>query len=60
MYTLVNGEKVENLSFIPTGFESWEQSQYYWNNGNLVCEMFNSETGEIELFDNYGNKILDF
>lgn len=29
MYTLMNGEKVENLRFASTGIEAWEQSQYY-------------------------------
>lgn len=59
-YTLMNGEKVENLTFHATGVEAWEQSQYYWWNGQKVCDMFNSETGEIKTVDARGNDIVYF
>ena len=43
-----------------TGCEAWEQSQYYWCNGQKVCDMFNSETGEIKTVDARGNDIVYF
>lgn len=60
MYTLINGTKVENLAFHSTGVESWEQSQYFWNYGRKVCEMYNSETGEIKWYDANGDEVMIF
>lgn len=57
MYTLMNGEKVENLRFASTGVGAWEQSQYYWYYGKKVCQMYNGETGEIRLVDAAGKDV---
>jgi len=57
MYTLMNGEKVENLRFASTGVEAWEQSQYYWYYGKKVCQMLNGETSEVRVIDVYGNDV---
>lgn len=59
-YTLMTGEKVENLCYRATGVGAWEQSQYFWYNGKKVCEMYNSETGEVKWLDANGDKILMF
>ena len=45
MYTLMNGAKVNELSYVSTGIEAWEQSQYFWYYGKKVCQMYNTETG---------------
>ena len=58
MYTLITGEKVENLIYRATGVEAWEQSQYFWYDGKKCCEMYNAETGEVKLVDAMGNDIL--
>ncbi len=47
-YTLMNGEKVENLRYCTIDVGAWEQSQYFWYNGEKVCELYNGETGEIK------------
>lgn len=56
MYRLVNGERVENLSFHHEPGSPWEQSQFYHDEktGKLVAQQFNSETGEIRLVDAMG------
>lgn len=59
-YTLMTGEKVENLRYCATGVGVWEQSQYFWYNGKKVCEMYNSETGEVKLLDANGDEVLIF
>ena len=56
MYTLLNGEKVENLRF-SAGTGSWEISQYFWSDGKKAQMAYNTETGEIKLYDAYGNEI---
>lgn len=60
MYTLMNGSKVENLTFTQTGFDGWEQSQFFWRDGKKVCEMYNGETGEIKWVDANGKEIVNF
>ena len=60
MYTLMNGAKVNELSYVSTGVEAWEQSQYFWYNGEKVCQMYNTETGEVRLIDANGNDVLMF
>ena len=56
----MNGKKVADLMYVLTGCESWEQSQYFWYDGKKVCQMYNTETGEIKLIDANGNNVLDF
>lgn len=60
MYTLLNGTKVQNLNFRSTGKESWEQSQYFWQNGVKTCLLYNTETGEVRCFDAMGREIINF
>ena len=60
MYTLLNGTKVQNLSFRSTGKESWEQSQYFWQNGVKLCLLYNTETGEVRCFDAMGEETIKF
>ena len=59
-YTLINGTQVDNLQYRATGKESWEQSQYFWYNGKKTCELYNTETGEINWFDASGKEVLLF
>lgn len=58
MYTLLNGCKVENLSFAH-GIGPWEVSQWYWLDGKKVQQAYNTETGEIKIFDVYGNELYN-
>lgn len=60
MYRLVNGEKVENLSFHHEPGTPWEQSQFYRDEqtGKLLAQLYNTETGEIKIIDAMG-KIQD-
>lgn len=60
MYTLMNGERVENLRHVSTGVEDWTQSQYFWYDGKKTCEMYNAETGEIKWVDASGKEVLIF
>lgn len=60
MYTLINGTKVENLRFHSTGKESWEQSQWFWDNGVKTCLLYNSETSEVKCYDVMGNEKIKF
>ena len=60
MYTLINGTKVESLRFHSTGKESWEQSQWFWDNGIKTCLLYNSETGEVKYYDAMGNEKIKF
>lgn len=60
MYTLLNGQKVKQLSFHSTGKESWEQSQWFWNNGKKCALLYNTETGEISAIDANGDEILNW
>lgn len=60
MYTLLNGQKVKQLSFRSTGKESWEQSQWFWNNGKKCALLYNTETGEILAIDANGDEILNW
>ena len=57
MYTLINGTKVENLQF-SAGHGAWEISKWYWYDGKKVQQAYNTETGEIKIYDAYGNEIL--
>ena len=60
MYTLVNGKKVENLTYADTGVGAWMMSPYFWWNDKKVTELYNSETGEIKWCDANGDEILMF
>lgn len=59
MYRLVNGERVENLSFHHEPGTPWEQSQFYRdeNTGKLICQLYNSETGELKIVDARGRDV---
>ena len=57
MYTLINGQKVKELSFRSSGVESWEISQYYWLDGKKVQQAYNTETGEIKILDAMGREL---
>lgn len=59
MYTLLNGTKVKELRFTQ-GNGSWEVSQYYWYDGKKVQQAYNTETGEIRIYDAFGNDVLLF
>lgn len=50
MYRLVNGERVENLSFHHEPGTPWECSQWYRdeNTGKLIQQLYNSETGGVK------------
>lgn len=58
MYTLINGEKVDNLQF-RAGKGVWEISQWYWYDGKKVQQAYNTETGEIKLYDAMGRDVLN-
>ena len=60
MYTLLNGQRVNELSFRSTGKESWEQSQWFWDNGVKTCLLYNSETDEVKCYDAMGNEKIKF
>lgn len=60
MYTLLNGTKVNELQFHPTGVEAWEQSQYFWQNGVKTCLLYNTETGEVCCIDAMDKEIINF
>lgn len=59
MFNLLNDSKVQELTFHPTGVGSWEQSQFYWFNGQKACQMYNSETGELQIVNAYGQQIIN-
>ena len=56
MYRLVNGEKVENLSFHYELDIPWKVSQFYRdeNTGKLLQQQYNTETGEVRIVDAMG------
>ena len=60
MYTLLNGQKVNELSFRSTGVESWEQSQWFWNNDKKCVLLYNTETDKMLCIDANGDKILNW
>ena len=60
MYTLLNGQRVNELSFHSTGKESWEQSQWFWDNGVKTCLLYNSETDEVKCYEAMGNEKIKF
>lgn len=59
MYRLVNGQKVENLSFHHEEGTPWEQSQFYRDEetGKLLAQQYNTETGEVRVIDAMGRII---
>lgn len=59
MYRLVNGEKVEHLSFHHEPGTPWEVSQFYRdeNTGKLLQQQHNTETGEVRIVDARGNPV---
>lgn len=61
MYRLVNGERVENLSFHHTEGTPWEQSQFYRDEktGKLLAQCYNTETGEIKTVDTMGRNVTE-
>lgn len=61
MYRLVNGERVERLSFHHAEGTPWEQSQFYRdeNTGKLLARCYNTETGEIKTIDAMGRTVTD-
>lgn len=56
MYTLLNGKKVQNLQFTQ-GNGPWEVSQWYWYEGKKAQQAYNTETGEIKIYDAMGNEL---
>ena len=59
-YTLMNGERVDNLQYRATKKESWKQRQYLKKKKKKTCELYNTETGEIQWFDASGKEVLLF
>ena len=58
MYTLINGRKTRELQFRP-GQGSWEVSQWYWYDGKKVQQAYNTETGEVKIYDAMGRDVLN-
>ena len=59
LYTLVNGKKVKNLPHVFVG-SVWEMSPYFLHDGEKVCEMLNTETGEVKWFSANGKEVNIF
>ena len=57
MYTLINGRKVKELQF-RAGKGPWEVSQWYWYDGKKVQQAYNTETGEVKIYDGMGHEVL--
>lgn len=56
MYTLVNGAKVDELRFTH-GNGAWEISQFYYYNGELVQQAYNTETKELKVINAKGETL---